>query len=178
MFSFCNLQPALLAHWPGSFVCHCNNTWVEWTLNKTKSQHRKLTLEKKKISHCSCQGLNPWLWIHRSTNWAISTSCFYYNCTFCFVIAVWQWKICLLPHPSFTTFSTCVTCPASMVACVFPHQTDFPNQNCSCVYGAMKAWESSATGSSMTLTRNTSAWVANFCFHLSSCRKMLRRGII
>ena len=48
MFSFCNLQPALLAHWPGSFVCHCNNTWVEWTLNKTKSQHRKLTLEKKK----------------------------------------------------------------------------------------------------------------------------------
>ena len=41
----CNLPPALLAEWPGSFTCHCGNTGVEWTLNK--SQHTKLTLEKK-----------------------------------------------------------------------------------------------------------------------------------
>ena len=41
----CNLPPALLAEWPGYFTCHCSNTWVERTPNK--SQHTKLTLEKK-----------------------------------------------------------------------------------------------------------------------------------
>ena len=40
-----NLPPALLADWPGSFTCHCGNTGVERTPNK--SQHRKLTPEKK-----------------------------------------------------------------------------------------------------------------------------------
>ena len=39
-----NLPPALLAEWPGSFTCHCGNTGVERTPNK--SQHTKLTLEK------------------------------------------------------------------------------------------------------------------------------------
>ena len=41
----CNLPPALLAEWPRSFTCHCGNTGMERTLNK--SQHTKLTLEKK-----------------------------------------------------------------------------------------------------------------------------------
>ena len=41
----CNLPPALLAEWPGSFTCHCGNTGVEWTMNK--SQHTKLIQEKK-----------------------------------------------------------------------------------------------------------------------------------
>ena len=41
----CNLPPALLAEWLGSFKCHCGNMGVEQTLNK--SQHTKLTLEKK-----------------------------------------------------------------------------------------------------------------------------------
>ena len=41
----CDLPPALLAEWPGSFTCYCGNTGVEWTPNK--SQHTKLTLEKK-----------------------------------------------------------------------------------------------------------------------------------
>ena len=41
----CNLPPALLAKWPGSFTCHCGNTGVEQTPNE--SQHTKLTLEKK-----------------------------------------------------------------------------------------------------------------------------------
>ena len=41
----CNLPPALLAEWPGSFTCHCSNTDLEWTPNK--SQHAKLTPEKK-----------------------------------------------------------------------------------------------------------------------------------
>ena len=41
----CNLSPALLKEWPGSFTCHCGNTGVERTPNK--SQRTKLTLEKK-----------------------------------------------------------------------------------------------------------------------------------
>ena len=41
----CNRPPALLVEWPGSFLCHCRNVGVEQTLNK--SQHTKLTLEKK-----------------------------------------------------------------------------------------------------------------------------------
>ena len=40
----CNLPPALLAEWPGSFTCHCGNAGLERTPNK--SQHTKLTLEK------------------------------------------------------------------------------------------------------------------------------------
>ena len=43
--SGCNLPPALLAESPGSFMCHCCNKGVERTPNK--SQHAKLTLEKK-----------------------------------------------------------------------------------------------------------------------------------
>ena len=41
----CNLPPALLAEWSGSFACHCGNKGVERTPNE--SQHIKLTLEKK-----------------------------------------------------------------------------------------------------------------------------------
>ena len=44
MFRY-NLPPALLAEIPGSFTCHCGNTGMERTPNK--SQHTKLTLEKK-----------------------------------------------------------------------------------------------------------------------------------
>ena len=54
MFS-CNLLPVLLAEWPGSFMCHCGNTGVEQTPNK--SQHTKLTLERK-FCHRSCQDSN------------------------------------------------------------------------------------------------------------------------
>ena len=39
-----NLPPALLAGWPGCFTCHCSNTGVERTPNK--SQHTELTPEK------------------------------------------------------------------------------------------------------------------------------------
>ena len=42
----CNLEPALLAKWMGSFTCHCSTTGLERTPNK--SQHTKLTLEIKK----------------------------------------------------------------------------------------------------------------------------------
>ena len=40
----CNLPSVLLAEWPGFLTCHCGNTGVERTPNK--SQHTKLTLEK------------------------------------------------------------------------------------------------------------------------------------
>ena len=43
----CNLPPAPLAEWLGSSMCCCDNTGVEQTPNK--SQHTKLSLEKKII---------------------------------------------------------------------------------------------------------------------------------
>ena len=39
----CNQLLALLAEWPGSFTCHCDNTRVERTPNK--SQHTKFILD-------------------------------------------------------------------------------------------------------------------------------------
>ena len=39
------VPPVLLAEWPRSFMCHCGNMGVEWTLNN--SQHTQSTLEKK-----------------------------------------------------------------------------------------------------------------------------------
>ena len=41
----CNLSPALLAEWLGSFTCYCVTRG--WNVYWNKSQHRKLTLEKK-----------------------------------------------------------------------------------------------------------------------------------
>ena len=41
----CNVPPALLAEWPGSFKCHCSNTWVEGPPNKNRQT--KLILEEK-----------------------------------------------------------------------------------------------------------------------------------
>ena len=32
----CNLPHALLAEWPGFFTCHCGNTGVKWTPNKSQ----------------------------------------------------------------------------------------------------------------------------------------------
>ena len=66
----CNLPPALLAEWPGSFTCHCSNRGVEQTLN--------LKLHLKTISHptwkdwrmfpliiikCNLNGRFPVYWI-------------------------------------------------------------------------------------------------------------------
>ena len=41
----CILPPALWAEWPGSFTCHCGNTGVERTPNK--SRQTNLALKKK-----------------------------------------------------------------------------------------------------------------------------------
>ena len=43
----CNLPPALVAEWPGSFTCHCGIRGVEQTLNK--NQHTKLNQEKRML---------------------------------------------------------------------------------------------------------------------------------
>jgi len=52
----CNLPPALLAEWPGSFTCYFGNT--EWNEYRNKSQRRKSTLVKK-FSRRSCTDANP-----------------------------------------------------------------------------------------------------------------------
>ena len=74
----CHLQ--FLAEWPGSFMCHCSNMGLEWTLNK--SQHTKLTLEKK-FSCRSCQDSNSqtfWSKVQCSYQQAIlAPNCFYYR---------------------------------------------------------------------------------------------------
>ena len=70
MFS-CNLPPALLAEWPGSFTCYCGNTGVERI--PKKSQHRKSTLENK-ILPPVLQGFEPATFqsrVRRSNHWAI-----------------------------------------------------------------------------------------------------------
>ena len=43
----CNLPPALLAEYPGSFPCYCGNTG--WNGYRSKSHHMKLTIGKKTI---------------------------------------------------------------------------------------------------------------------------------
>ena len=60
-----------LAEWPGSFTCYCGNTGVELIPNK--SQHRKLTLEKKILPPLQ-QGFEPATFrsrVRRSNHWAI-----------------------------------------------------------------------------------------------------------
>ena len=64
----CNLPSALLSEWLGSFTCHCSNTGVELTLNK--SRRTKLALEKK-ILLLLMPGFKLatfWLQIQHSTN--------------------------------------------------------------------------------------------------------------
>ena len=70
MFS-CNLPSALLAEWLGSFTCYCSN--MGWNGYWNKSQHRKLTMEKKCLPPL-LQGLKPavfWWQVWRSNHWAI-----------------------------------------------------------------------------------------------------------
>ena len=46
----CNLPPALLAEWPGSFTCYCSRWW--WNGYQSKSLHRKCPRTRKFC--CSC----------------------------------------------------------------------------------------------------------------------------
>ena len=62
-----NMPPALLAEWLGSFTCHCIKAGVEQTPNK--SQHTKLTLEKKNLLLLlpGFKLANFQLWVQNST---------------------------------------------------------------------------------------------------------------
>ena len=65
----CNLPPAVLAEWLGSFTSHSENTGSERTSNK--SQHRKFTLGKK-ILPLPPPRIEPAtfrLWVRRCANW-------------------------------------------------------------------------------------------------------------
>ena len=54
----CNLPPALLAEWLGSFTCHCGNSGVERTPNKSK--HARLTLRRKfSLRYCRDSNSQP-----------------------------------------------------------------------------------------------------------------------
>ena len=52
----CNLTPARLAEWPGSFTCYCGNTGVEripkWVSTESQPWRRK-------FSRCSSRDSNP-----------------------------------------------------------------------------------------------------------------------
>ena len=108
MFS-CNLPPALLAEWSGSFMCYCGNTG--WNGYQNKSQHRKLTLEKK-ILPPLLQGFEPTTFrsrVQRSNHWAIPDPTevdilqsvkFSQNHALGYKFVVWAWAVqVVLQHP-------------------------------------------------------------------------------
>ena len=73
----CNMPPALLAEWPGSFTCYCGNMGVEWILKWVITKHwpwwRKFLL--------FLLGLEPttfWSWVWCSNHCAIPTV--WYRC--------------------------------------------------------------------------------------------------
>ena len=55
----CNLPPALLAEWPGSFTCHCGNAGVEWT---PKSEWADCATVGAKCGNLSGKELTRNLW--------------------------------------------------------------------------------------------------------------------
>ena len=57
----CNLPPALLAEWPGSFACYCSNTGVEWLWVLTESWPWR-----RKFSCRCCRDLNLQPFNHHS----------------------------------------------------------------------------------------------------------------
>ena len=66
----CNLPPALLAEWPGSFTCYCITR--RWNGYRSKSQHKRLTQEKKILPPLQ-QGFEPTTFqsrVRRSNHWA------------------------------------------------------------------------------------------------------------
>ena len=81
----CNLPPALLAEWPGSFTCYWDNTAIirGWNGYRNKSQHRKSTLEKKILPPFQ-QGFEPATFqsrVRRSNHWAIPAPYFHTEIT-------------------------------------------------------------------------------------------------
>ena len=85
----CNLPPALLAEWPGSFMCYCGN---RGGTNTKMSQHRKSTLEKKILSQLQ-QGFKPTTFqsrVQHSNHWAIPTPILFFLSAF--IICDQKWS--------------------------------------------------------------------------------------
>ena len=84
-----NLPPALLAEWPGSFMCYCGN---RGGTNTKMSQHRKSTLEKKILSQLQ-QGFKPTTFqsrVQHSNHWAIPTPILFFLSAF--IICDQKWS--------------------------------------------------------------------------------------
>ena len=62
MFS-CNLSPALLAQWPGSFTCYCGNTGEERIPKWVSIESWPWRI---KFSRRSCRDSNTWPFDHKS----------------------------------------------------------------------------------------------------------------
>ena len=97
----CNLPPARLAEWPGSFTCYCGNTG--WNGYRNKSQHRKSTLEKK-ILPPLLQGFEPATFqsrVRRSNHWAVPARlvCVYY-----YFVLEWYQSFCWITGASCCVF--------------------------------------------------------------------------
>ena len=60
----CNLPPALLAEWPGSFMCYCGNTEVERISEMRISTESRSW--RRKFSRLSCRDSNPRPFDHES----------------------------------------------------------------------------------------------------------------
>ena len=76
MFS-CNLPPALLSEWQGSFMRYCGS--IGWSRYKNKSQHKKLTLETN-ILQPLLPKLKPTTFqsqVWHSNHWAVPTPCWF-----------------------------------------------------------------------------------------------------
>ena len=59
----CNLPPALLAEWPGSFTCHCGNKGCNGHRIRVSTQS---CVKRRKFTHHFCQDSNSQLFHHES----------------------------------------------------------------------------------------------------------------
>ena len=84
----CNMPHALLAEWPGSFMCHCGNTGAEQRPNKC--QHTKLPplLPGFKLA-------TVWPWVQHSYKQAILTQ----------PHVLWVWMTCTIKQGPSQTYN-------------------------------------------------------------------------
>ena len=159
MFS-CNLPPALLSEWLESFTCYCGNTG--WNGYRNKSQHRKLTPDKK-ILPPLLQGFEPVTFqsrVRRSNHWAIPVML----CAFSFRLFL------LFREPSDTTHKKVTTYyDVTSYKLVFPVQLWWTKKNQSGSSSTLNIWEgkfwSSASFSAVSriccISDSDSPWLVN-----------------
>ena len=70
MFS-CNLPPALLAEWPGSFTCYCGNMGVERIPKLESAQKVNPGEENSPAAPTVIWTRDLMSWVRRSNHWAI-----------------------------------------------------------------------------------------------------------